>query len=79
LKGIKVCRQGYGKWKENFVEREDPHGKKYYWLTGEFINMDKGKDNDLYALSKNYAALVPIDSDLTKTATIKSLTKKWNY
>ncbi len=65
FKGIKVCRQANAKWNENFVERTDPTGKKYFWLTGEFQNRDKGKDTDVWALTNNYASMVPIQYDLT--------------
>src|SRR4051812_38811928 len=30
LKGLMVCRQAYAKYEEDFVERQDPHGKMYY-------------------------------------------------
>lgn len=65
FKGIKLCRQAEAKWKENFLERKDPMGKKYYWLTGEFVNADKGKDTDIWALEHGFASIVPIQHDLT--------------
>ena len=46
LKGIMICRQAYAKYEEDFIERTDPHGRKYYWLTGEFVNFDKGEDTE---------------------------------
>src|SRR6187397_2723537 len=49
LKGLKVCRQAYAKYEERFDERHDPTGRKYYWLTGEFQNFDKGRDTDVWA------------------------------
>lgn len=64
-KGLRACKQANAKWKENFVERTDPTGKKYFWLTGEFQNRDKGKDTDVWALSHGYASLVPVRYDLT--------------
>ena len=51
LKGLKICRQAYAKYVEDFLERKDPHGRLYYWLTGEFVNFDKGKDTDVWALT----------------------------
>src|SRR5262245_32607481 len=54
LKGLKVCRQAYAKYEEDFVERQDPHGRKYYWLTGEFVNFDRGTDTDVWALANGY-------------------------
>jgi 5'-nucleotidase len=65
LKGLKVCRQAYAKYEEEFDERHDPHGRKYYWLTGDFLNFDKGKDTDVWALKNNYISVVPVQFDLT--------------
>ncbi|MBS1753473.1 MAG: 5'/3'-nucleotidase SurE [Ferruginibacter sp.] len=76
IKGIKICKQAYAKYKEEFSERTDPHGKNYYWLTGEFINFDKGKDTDVWALKNNYISLVPVQFDLTDYTLKKQLEKK---
>ena len=65
IKGIKVCRQAKAKWEENFDERINPHGKKYYWLTGYFNNMDSGDDADETALAAGYISIVPVKFDLT--------------
>ncbi|MGI8951253.1 MAG: 5'/3'-nucleotidase SurE [Chitinophagaceae bacterium] len=65
LKGLKVCRQAYAKYDENFDERKDPSGRNYYWLTGEFVNFDKGKDTDVWALENNFISVVPVQFDLT--------------
>lgn len=68
-KGLRICRQADAKWEENFVERTDPTGKKYFWLTGKFQNRDKGKDTDVWALNHGYASVVPVQYDLTDHAT----------
>lgn len=65
IKGIKVCRQAFAKWEESFDERVNPHGKKYYWLTGYFNNMDRGEDADENALAEGYISVVPVKFDLT--------------
>ncbi len=75
IKGMMVCKQAYAKYKEEFTERIDPHGKKYYWLTGEFINFDKDKDTDVWALKNNYVSVVPVQFDLTNYD-MKKLLKK---
>ncbi|MEP6676173.1 MAG: 5'/3'-nucleotidase SurE [Ferruginibacter sp.] len=75
IRGIKICRQAYAKYEEDFNERLDPHGKKYYWLTGQFINFDKGKDTDVAALQKNYISVVPVQFDLTNYAVKQKLEK----
>ena len=75
IKGIKICRQADAKYKEDFHERKDPHGKNYYWLTGEFLNFDKGKDTDVWALKNGYVSVVPVQFDLTNYALKKQLEK----
>jgi 5'-nucleotidase len=65
IKGMKVCKQAYAKYEEDFIERIDPHKKKYYWLTGIFKNFDKSKDTDVWALAHNYVSVVPVQFDLT--------------
>lgn len=75
IKGIKICRQAYAKYEEDFDERVDPHGKKYFWLTGEFKNFDKGKDTDVWALQRNYVSVVPVQFDLTNYVLKKELEK----
>jgi 5'-nucleotidase len=75
LKGIKVCKQAYAKYEEEFAERDDPHSKKYYWLTGEFVNFDKGRDTDVWALKNNYISIVPVQFDLTHYALKSKLEK----
>jgi 5'-nucleotidase len=77
VKGVKVCRQAYAKYQEDFEERKDPHGKKYYWLTGEFLNFDKGKDTDVWALNNNYVSVVPVQFDLTNYKIKSQLEKNW--
>lgn len=77
LKGYKICRQAYAKYEEDFIERNDPHGRHYYWLTGEFVNFDKGKDTDVWALANNFVSVVPIQFDLTNYNLKSQLEKLW--
>lgn len=77
LKGMKICRQAYAKYEEDFIDREDPHGRHYYWLTGVFVNFDKGKDTDVWALANNYVSVVPVQFDLTNYVLKSKLEKTW--
>ncbi len=77
LKGFRICRQAYAKYEEDFIERNDPHGRHYYWLTGEFVNFDKGKDTDVWALANNFVSVVPVTFDLTHNAMKAKFEKLW--
>ena len=78
IKGIKVCRQAIAKWQEEFDEREDPYGRKYLWLSGKFINNDKGEDTDEWAINNNYASLVPVSFDMTSHHDIGIINSEWD-
>lgn len=79
IQGVKVCRQAYAKYVEDFNERKDPSGKNYYWLTGEFKNFDKGKDTDVWALEHNFVSVVPVQFDLTNYKLKKQLETKLKF
>ncbi len=79
IKGIRVCRQTKGVWKEEYDKRKDPHNCDYYWLTGDFHNFEpEAKDTDEWALANNYIAIVPVHVDLTSYEGIKHL-RNWTY
>jgi 5'-nucleotidase len=78
IRGIRVCRQAYAKYEEDFIERNDPNGRRYYWLTGEFVNFDKGKDTDVWALANQYVSVVPVQFDLTNYVLKTKLEKLWH-
>jgi len=73
IKGIKICRQAKGNWVEEFDKRKSPMGREYYWLSGQFVNLDKGEDTDIWALENGYVSLVPCHFDLTAHHTIQDL------
>lgn len=78
IKGIMVCRQNAGYWKERFICGKDPRDKDYFWLTGHFINNEpEATDTDVWALDNNYVAVVPVNIDFSHYAQIKQL-KQWD-
>lgn len=77
IKGIKICRQAKANWIEEFDKRKNPQGKDYYWLTGKFVNLDKGEDTDEWALNNGYVSVVPVQFDFTAHHFIQNL-NTWN-
>jgi 5'-nucleotidase len=79
IKGIRVCNQANGFWKEEFEKRTDPNGNEYYWLTGFFHNREPeggGEGTDEWALANHYVSVVPVDTDLTSYPAL-DLLKSW--
>jgi 5'-nucleotidase len=78
IKGIRICRQANAKWVEDFDQRFDPNGRSYFWMTGNFVNFDKGEDNDEWAIANNYVSVVPCQFDLTAHQAISLLNEQWD-
>jgi 5'-nucleotidase len=77
IKGIRVCRQAAGTWQEDFDEREDPNGRKYYWMKGVYAQIGNGEDTDQWAVENNYVAVVPVQFDLTAYNALEQLRNRF--
>jgi 5'-nucleotidase len=79
VKGIKICRQSKGNWKEEFEKRKDPMGKTYYWLSGFFQNHEpEAEDTDEWALRNNYVSVVPVTVDMTAHWYLEELKERFS-
>ena len=76
IKGIRVTKQGKGRYEENYDKRIDPNNRVYYWLTGKKMTLDSGMDIDDSALSNDYVSVTPIHYDLTNYDFLKEM-EKW--
>jgi len=76
IRGVSVTRQGLAMYREIFDKRVDPHGRTYYWLSGQKMNKEESIDVDDGAVQSNYVSVTPVHYDLTKYDFIDSL-KKW--
>ncbi len=66
FKGMRLCRMTNGEWVNEWEERTNPRGIKYYWLTGSFQGRDSHmEDTDRWALDNGYVAVTPIRIDMT--------------
>lgn len=77
FKGMKICRQAYAKWEEQFDHRQDPRGNDYYWMVGKFVNMDTESGTDVEALKQGYASVVPVTIDFTDRKVKSWLEEEW--
>ena len=79
IKGIRVAKQGDGMWHKEFEQRKDPHGRDYYWMTGNFKNLEQHPENngDHHLMDQGYITIVPHKIDTTCYATMKQLENEW--
>lgn len=76
-KGVRVCRQTKGCWTDEWEKRRRPRGGDYFWLTGEFKNLDEAEDCDRWALDNGYVAIAPIQIDETAYRMLEEM-RDWN-
>lgn len=77
IKGVEITRQARARWVESYSERTDPLDQPYYWLSGQFVNLDEGPDTDLAAIKKGYVSVTPLQFDLTAHDCLSQL-EGWN-
>lgn len=77
IKGVKVARQGRARFQETFIERDDPRGRRYYWMDGDKVAHSE-TDTDGAALKQGFISVTPIHLDLTHHAFIEEAAN-WPY
>ncbi len=78
IKGVKTTVQGQAVYLERYEMRHDPHGKAYYWLTGDKIDVEEDENVDDRAIIQNHISITPIHYDLTHYAFLEEL-KGWTF
>lgn len=60
---VRACR---GNWSDEYKEYTDPHGGRFYWLTGKFVNEEpQSTDTDEWCLAHGIVSVVPTMLDRT--------------
>jgi len=77
VKGYRFVRLGRRDYGGEVVEKEDPRGRKYYWIGGEAARHDDIHDSDCNAvLDEGLVAVTPMQLDLTHDALL-SASRDW--
>lgn len=78
INGIRVTRQASARWVKAHTARTDPLDRQYYWLSGEFVDLDEGDDTDLSAVDEGYVSITPLEIDLTAHEQLERV-KAWDW
>ncbi len=77
VKGIQIASQTKGKWINEYFKSKDGADREVLWLRGNFDNWEiENMDSDEWALTNGYAAVVPVNIDMTDYETMTKL-KHW--
>ena len=77
VKGIQIASQTKGKWTNEYFKSQDGAERDVYWLRGNFDNWEiDNSESDEWVLTNGYAAVVPVNIDMTDYATMAKL-KHW--
>lgn len=76
IKGYRITRQGKRVYGDAVIEKIDPRGKKYYWIGGDILRCEGGKDSDFAAIDSKFISVTPVHLDLTNYASLEEL-KNW--
>jgi 5'-nucleotidase len=78
LNGIRTTRQGLRVYHDRLDARQDPRGKPYYWIAGDFPTGIPERGTDIGALAEGYVSVTPIQLDLTAYHTFPDL-NSWEW
>lgn len=76
VSGYRITKQGKRVYGDAVVEKEDPRGRKYYWIGGDDLGFVHSKDSDFQAISDGYISVTPLHLDLTNHSSLKEI-RKW--
>jgi 5'-nucleotidase len=77
IQGVRWTVQGRRRFtKEQVVEKEDPRGRKYYWVGGGEVQWEGNPDSDYAALQAGCISVTPVHLDLTNHRALGDL-KAW--
>jgi len=69
VKGTRVTRQGVRAFGGGIVERTDPRGGTYYWISYAPGEHDRDEESDITAVRGGYVSVTPLHLALTHEAT----------
>ena len=81
IRGIRLARQGNGRWVREFDHRITLRGKHYFWMVGEFEDEEPvgSDDADHHLVDGGYVSIVPHRLDTTDYEELERLRSLWKF
>ena len=71
--GFSITRQGKRRYSDAIVEKDDPRGRKYYWIGGSELDFEDEPGTDFAAVNDGLVSVTPLHLDLTNYEAMKKL------
>lgn len=69
---MRLCTPCRGRWNDEYKEYRDPHGNPFYWLTGQYENLEPDNEQtDEWALAHGFISVVPVAIDRSATEALQ--------
>jgi 5'-nucleotidase len=65
IKGVRFTRQGCAMFADDYIHRQDPRKKDYFWIMGDKPKEKFEPDSDDQALEEGYITVTPLSIDST--------------
>ena len=75
---VRVVPMDVTRWGDQFEERIDPRGRRYYWATGGPPAPRDGDETDLTALARGDITITPLHFDMTERSLLGPM-REWEF
>lgn len=73
-----LTRQGKRRYGESVVSKQDPHGRKYYWIGGSEVGFEDIPGSDCSALQQGLISITPLHTNMTNERTYTEM-ERWSF
>ena len=74
---IRIVPMSPSRYGDQFIKRQDPKGRDYFWATTDPPSQDAGQETDLLALQQGYVTVTPLRYDMTDHEALTTA-ENWN-
>ena len=71
-KGMKIAKLGQKRYNPRVIEKEDPRGRRYYWIGTGNPKALGDEDSDVMIIKKGYITITPLQNDSTDLSAVQS-------
>lgn len=77
-RGVQLTRQGKRRYGESVVCKQDPRGRKYYWIGGTELGFEDIPGSDCNAIADGMISVTPLKANLTHEEVYGEMTQ-WSW